>query len=384
MTRRLRIVHVCLRSVYTEGMSYQDNLLPDQNVLDGHEVTVIAGCEKYSDGKLVFASPEDRMTASGVRLIRLPMAPLGHPAITARFSRAEGLGALLKDISPDVVLYHGAAGLDLVTAALFKRRNPESRLFVDSHEDRHNSGTNQISLWIQYKIFNNALIRLTKKYTEKYLYISLESRDFLRDHYGLDETSMEFFPLGGVPVTLDVQDRTRLEIREREGLTPETFLVVHSGKLAPGKRTLELARAFAQLSREDACLIIIGSAEDAVLQGLQEIAQRDPRIRHLGWRGSKELMEYITAADLYAQPGTQSATLQSAICCGAPVLTYPHPSYRPFVQGNGFFVDGEEEIGRALERLSNDPALAAEMRERSRTIAHEQLGYKVIAERLYR
>ena len=49
----MRIIHVCLASHYTEGMNYQDNILPDVNSQDGHEVLIISDTQKYIDGKLV-------------------------------------------------------------------------------------------------------------------------------------------------------------------------------------------------------------------------------------------------------------------------------------------------------------------------------------------
>lgn len=381
--RRMKIVHVCLRSVYTEGMAYQDNLLPDQNVSDGHDVTVIAGCETYREGRIVYTPPSDHLTASGVRLIRLPMFPLLHPAITARFSRARGLRAALSAAEPDVILYHGAAGADLLTVAHYKRNHPECTLFVDSHEDHNNSGLSMVSRLVQYRLFNNTIIQLTRAYVEKYLYVSLESRDFLRRNYGLRDSEMAFFPLGGVPVEYDKQVSMRGEIRRKEGLAPETFVVLHSGKMGPEKRTLDLARAFSRVSRADACLLIIGSAEADVMDKLSQLMKEDSRIRYLGWRPASELLDYISAADLYAQPGTQSATLQAAICCGAPVLVYPHPSYRPFVQGNGFFAADEPQIHAALEALANDPALVERMRADSRRIAGELLSYSAIAKQMY-
>jgi hypothetical protein len=49
----MKILHACLASHYTEGMSYQDNLLPDQNAHDGHDVTVISDCYVYQNDRLV-------------------------------------------------------------------------------------------------------------------------------------------------------------------------------------------------------------------------------------------------------------------------------------------------------------------------------------------
>ena len=38
----MKIAHIGLASYFTENMTYQDNQLTNQNVLDGHEVLMIS------------------------------------------------------------------------------------------------------------------------------------------------------------------------------------------------------------------------------------------------------------------------------------------------------------------------------------------------------
>ena len=64
-------MHICFSSHYTEGMTYQDNQLPDQNSKDGHDVIVVSDSYSYQNGELVKVPEEDRLLNSGVRLIRL-------------------------------------------------------------------------------------------------------------------------------------------------------------------------------------------------------------------------------------------------------------------------------------------------------------------------
>ena len=58
------------------------------------------------------------------------------------------------------------------------------------------------------------------------------------------------------------------------------------------------------------------------------------------------------AADLYVQPGTCSVTAQNAICCGCPViLSSRYEGYHLFVQDNGWLVNTEDELYRALQEF---------------------------------
>lgn len=49
----MNIVHITLSGAYTEGMSYQDNFLTTQNLMDGHKTMIIANCTVFQNGELV-------------------------------------------------------------------------------------------------------------------------------------------------------------------------------------------------------------------------------------------------------------------------------------------------------------------------------------------
>ena len=66
----MRIAHVGLASYYTDGMTYQDNQLAEQNARDGHQVLYISNAEKYENGKIVATGYEDTNLDCGVHLVR--------------------------------------------------------------------------------------------------------------------------------------------------------------------------------------------------------------------------------------------------------------------------------------------------------------------------
>ena len=165
----MKILHICLASHYTEGMTYQDNLLPDQNAKDGHETIVVSDCYKYDNGKLVKVPEEDRVLESGVRLIRFEYTSIINKTLSSKIRKVKKLKQLLNKEKPDVILYHGVGGWELLTVSKFKKLNQSTKIYVDSHQDFNNSGTFKLSLALQYKIFNKALVNLTKDYIDKYL-----------------------------------------------------------------------------------------------------------------------------------------------------------------------------------------------------------------------
>src|SRR5690349_11752178 len=128
--RAVRIAHVCLAGAYTEGMSYQDNMLVDINRRDGHEVLVVSDCMKFQDNRLVETPPEDYLTANGARLVRLPFDWTGPRYLTNKIKRCSRLMPLLEEFAPDVILYHGVIGWELLTLGKYKEKYPETRIYV--------------------------------------------------------------------------------------------------------------------------------------------------------------------------------------------------------------------------------------------------------------
>lgn len=380
----MKILHVCLSSHYTEGMTYQDNLLPDQNAKDGHDVVVVSDCYKYCGPTLIKVEEEDQVLSSGVRLIRLRYDKIVNDFFSSKIRKTSSLAKLLEQIAPDVVLYHGVAGWELNTVAQYKKEYPHTKLYVDSHQDYNNSGLSWFSLFFQYKLFNRYIVKKTGKYVDKFLYVSYESGRFIREVYGLSDCNLEFYPLGGQIVDENVKNDFSKLIREKHGFDREDILVLHTGKLSKGKRTKELVGSLRLVRSRRIKLLIVGAIPEAEKEELEPLLSSDSRIYYLGWKSSEELIKYLCAADIYFQPGTQSATLQSAICAGTPVAVYPYESHKPYIKGNGFFVSDISDFVKAFEVILESPSILRGMSSKSYQVAREILDYRVLAARLYR
>ncbi|MBP6688406.1 MAG: glycosyltransferase family 4 protein [Hyphomonadaceae bacterium] len=383
MSKKLRIAHICLASSYTEGMNYQDNILPAQNRADGHEVLVVADCTCYSNGKKITVSALNKTLDDGVRLVRLPFAGRFMPAVVRERVRwTPGLRDVIKDFRPDVILYHGLVGVELLTVGGYKRENPGVRLYMDSHMDSHNSGQSAVSRLLQYKVMNRFLWNCIRGVVDKVFYVSYESRDFLHEIFRIPEQSMEFLPLGGFVKNSIDRARTREATRGRYGFSAREVVFLHSGKFNRLKKTLQLLRAFSRVDNSSYRLVLVGSFDEDIDTEAKALIDKDSRVSYLGWRSGAELQELLCASDCYVQPGTQSATLQSAICCALPVLIFPYSSHRPYMVGNGRFVADEAELAAALKEMESGE-VRSQMSASSLAIAEKLLDYRLIARRLY-
>jgi glycosyltransferase involved in cell wall biosynthesis len=380
----LKIAHICLASAFTEGMAYQENLLTAVHATDGHEVLIVSNCQSFSNAQIVNVAAEDRVLSNGVRLVRLPFDRVGSDFLTQKVKKCTRLAPLLDEFHPDVILYHGVIGWGMFTAANFVRNNPLSKLYIDSHEDRHNSGTNAISLFFQYKILTKFIIHKILSHIEKILYVTPETKDFLIEILAIPDRYLEYYPLGGIVVEDNERLKIRKTIRSNLSIEDDQIVYIHSGKLVEGKRTLELLTAFRNLRSKTARLLIVGSIPDHLKGAIESAISRDRRVQFLGWRNASDLRELMCASDAYLQPGTQSASLQNAICCGLPVLVSPDPSHVPLIDGNGYFVETIEDIEARLQGWCDDPQILKSMRQAALRLARELLDYQKLAARIYR
>ena len=380
----MKILHIGPASVYTEGMTYQDNLLPEQNVRDGHDVMFITAARTYKKSIIVTVPLEDTVLKNGVRLVRLPDKNLGVPKLSRLFNILEGLEDTIKNFAPDIILFHGISSFGLLTAAKYKKNNPNVKLYVDSHADDNNSARNLLSRNILHRMIWRTVARMIFPYTEKFLYVGTESGEFLKKYYKLNPKQLEFYPLGGILPLESEYWNTRNKIRERIGLKEQDILFVHSGKLDKLKRTEDILLAFQKCNYDNVKLIIIGDINEDLQDRLLKLIKENRRVLFLGWKSGAELREYLCAADVYVQPGSQSATMQTAMCLRCALMLYPHYSHLVYLKDNGFFVETIGNMVEIFNKFAANRDLTISMGAKSYEFAKCNLDYKVLANRLYR
>ena len=381
----MKIANCCLSNFYIDGWNYQENVLSKRNTDDGNEVRILASTETYIDNaRLGYVSPSSYFTEHGIPITRLPYKRIINHFVSSKLRAYVGLMRELTEFSPDVIFFHGLAAWALLTVARYKKKYPSVKLYTDSHEDFNNSARTFLSKNILYRLFYCTVLKKAYPQIDKIFYISLETKDFINQLYGLPDDKLEFYPLGGIIFDEDMRNNAKQKIREELKLSPEDVLFVHSGKLDKLKRTEELLRAFSAVQSPSLKLIIIGSIPDDMKQILLPLIEADNRVEFIGWKSSNELLEYLCACDLYLQPGSQSATMQNAICCGAPVMLYPHKSHMSYLDGNGWFVKTVEDMIRVFETIKGKKGILAQMSQNSQKVACELIDYKVLAERLYK
>jgi glycosyltransferase involved in cell wall biosynthesis len=379
----MKIVHLCLSNYYIDDFLYQENQLVRRHVADGHDVSVIASTETFDDkGEVVYGPPRSYMGFDGAPVIRLAYRR-GLPSVLARKVRAyPGVYRILSNLAPNVVVCHGPAGWELLTIARYVRDHPGVILHIDSHADAFNSAQSWASRHLLHGQFYRRILNRAMQVSGPLLCVAPSVMDFAREVYCLPADRIEFFPLGGEVLPAAKREARRAATRERLGITNEQILIVQSGKQGRAKKLPQSLRALAAVSDSRLRLAVAGLLQDDVRAEVEALMAQDTRVTFLGWQNPDQLTDLLCAADVYLQPGTQSATMQQALCCGCAVILDDIVSHAPYSQENGWFVDGEAALLKAL-RAVPEADLAA-MQARSLDFARRVLDYSAMAERLLR
>ncbi|WP_335682183.1 glycosyltransferase family 4 protein [Sphingorhabdus lutea] len=365
-------------------MSYQDNELPNQNAADGHEVLIICDTYKFENARVVKTKLERKQLKEGPYLIRLPFKKHLPEKLTFHLRWMDGLYNEIAAFKPDVILYHGAIGIELLTVKRYLKMHPKVTLYVDSHEDFYNSATSFISKWILHWMLHRSFLKRALPYITKILPINISSIRFLRDFYGVPEDLLEFYPLGGkVPDDTEYGEK-RARTRAALNINDNQILIVQSGKFEPRKKLAESLRAFAKVKGDNFQFRITGYFYPEVEEELNALIAADNRVQFLGWKTPDELGDILCAADLYSQPGTQSATMQMSIGMRCPVILDDEESHVPYIDGNGWLTGKNMTIEQAFADMAKNAENLDEMSRKSHAVALRLLDYKLLAARLYR
>lgn len=380
----MRILHLMLSNFYIDNANYQENVIPRQNKKDGHEVMIIASTEVFINNiSIGYTQPGSYVNEDGISVIRLPYKFFFNTYISKKIRAYRNLYNSIEEFSPDVILFHGAAAYALIEVKKFKKKNPQVRFLVDSHEDLQNSGTNFLSKHILHKIFYRLIVQNCLPYIEKVLYITYETSIFLKNVYGIPKNKLHFFPLGGSIPAPPEREQIRKKIRSELNINEDQILVIHSGKLDEKKRTIEIIQAFRLVPDQNLQLVIIGSMVDKVSESTIPIINSDNRIQYLGWLNSKLLQNYLCAGDLYVQLGGQSATMQSALCCGCAAALYPFESHKFLLGDSVFYVKNMNDLAEVFKKVSLDKSLLEKKRKETFDLAKNILDYDKISSLLY-
>lgn len=362
----MKICNVVISNFYKEGYGYQENILPQKQMQNGHDVCIIT-C--YNNGK---QAPCEYINDRGVRVVVLSKKQSWLqriPVLTAGVDKSIGLYESLVKECPDVIFAHGIYAHDYRWIIKYKKEHPNVKLFVDNHADYYNnkgynSITGKLTRFLYIKPMHNKITPLV----EKYWGVVPWRVKFLREIYGLPVEKTDLLIMGGDENLVDWRNREiiKSEIRRKYNVPENAFLVVSGGKIDRAKNFDKLIDAVIALNNKNVFLLLFGNIE-ADMDYLKTF--KNTQIIFTGWLPSDDAYLLFLAADLGFFPGTHSVLWEQACLCGLPCVFKDWDSGFNHVDRNGncFLLKSPDQnnILDTLKRLTEDKELYQSMRNRA-------------------
>lgn len=379
----MTILFIGMASAYTNGMTYQDQMLVAQCLKKGHEVFFVSDAHEFTGGKLHEVEERERILDNGLHLIQVKYDYIVCDLLTNKLRECKKIKGIIEKISPNIIYIHGPNSIAIKHVLRYKEKHPEVKLMVDSHADYYTSGTNFISRWLLHgkiykRIYNDCI-----KYADKLYCISVNCMRFAEEVYKIPKDKIELYSLGGICLEEGKCMELRHRIRTELGYDENTTVFMQIGKMDEKKCLLEALESFTHFDNEKWRYVVIGNIEESIQEAFAKYLEQDKRIRYLGWKTGEEIIEYLAACDLYMQPGKVSAIAQNAMCMGVAVCLRNLEDYQIFVQGNGWLIDSPEEVDDVFRQIENQVADLKSFGKVSRKVARELLDYEKLAQKIY-
>lgn len=382
----MKIIHLCAADRFADNHSYQVNNLIKFHKIMGLTVEVIASCDTFNEqGEFVHNHfPGTYIGENDVKITRLPFKK--DNVIYWKLKRFVGLYEAISKAAPDIIFVHGGQFLDIDQVVKYVKWHPEVVVYVDNHADFSNSATNWVSRNILHKIVWKHCLTKIEPYTKKYYGVLPVRVDFLRRVYGLPANKCELLVMGADDELVEeaANPRIRTDVREKNNVEPDDFLIMTGGKIDQWKtQTLFLMEAVQNIKSEKVKLIVFGSVAPELKDKVNSLAD-GVKVRYIGWVRSKDSYKYFAAADLVVFPGRHSVFWEQVTGQGLPMLVKDWPgTHHIDLGGNVIFLkeDGVKEIQDRIQYLVDHPDEYAQMKLVAQKKGMQAFSYKNIAAR---
>jgi 1,2-diacylglycerol 3-alpha-glucosyltransferase len=355
----MKIVHICLCGAMTDGFNYQENVITKYHKKMGNDVTIIASQWIWnSDGKLKRTYKTDYINEDGVKMVRLSIK---HGTVNSRLKTYPDLYGAVEKERPDILFIHDCQFLDIRKLALYAKRHPNVKVYVDNHVDYSNGAHG----WFSRNLLHKGLWRFCVKKIEPYVtkfYGVLPARvDFLKEMYDLPANKCELLVMGADDELVEKAANPKImkETRISLGIHGNDFLIITGGKIDEWKtQTLLLMEAIQNISAERVRLIVFGSVSDNLKEKVNALVD-DVKIQYVGWLSSEESYNLFGAADLVVFPGRHSVYWEQVAGQGIPMIVKDWPgTHHIDLGGNVLFLeqDKAQEIQGKIQELLDSPS----------------------------
>ncbi|MBQ7604783.1 MAG: glycosyltransferase family 4 protein [Clostridia bacterium] len=315
----MKIVHIAASAPYNDYWGYQDNLLPKYHVRLGHDVTVLTTNLRTEGGEVREGPCGDYVLSDGVRVIRFRRKDYGNHILNNLTERI-AVFDVLKDISPDVIFFHGLVSSSIYDAVKYKKKiNPSCVIIQDNHLDpgNHADGASGIKRRV-IRAFHRMRVKRTISAISKVYGVTPRRKRYSEEYFGVpkEKTGVLIMGADDDAVRLAEKQTIRDRIRGQYGISDDAFLIVTGGKIDEPKKIHLLMEAVRGM--KDVKLLVFGSVAPGFEERFEEA--RNDNVIFTGWISSEKTYDYFLASDLSFFPGTHSVLWEQACACKVPCV----------------------------------------------------------------
>lgn len=233
--------------------------------------------------------------------------------------------------------------------AYWGKRNT-SRVILLEHGTAH-MDLNQVWLNQLGQFYEHILMKYIKRYISDFYGVSLACNKWL-EHFGI-------YGKGVFYNAINLEDLKRIKpyYREKLGIEKEKVIISFAGRLLEAKGIRKLCKAFEELDKEKACLIIAGDGE------LYSELKR--QYRDVFWLGAvehKKVISLLNETDIFVLPtdypeGFPTGVLEAAMC-GCCIITTDAGGTKELIANHSYGIlmkeNSVKELKENLERLLNN------------------------------
>ena len=317
---KIKILHVTPLSNYTDGLQYQDNLLPKYHKKLGYEVTILTGDTYYDFNgqiKIAESGKKDFMNSDGILVTR--MKRKRGIIYLGPFKRFKNILNEISNISPDILFIHGVQFVDVIKISDYAKKN-KVQLYFDNHADFSNSASSKLSLYLLHKLLWKYISKKVSSKTKYFFGVTPARVDFLRDVYGISINKIKFLPLGADDELVNkCVGYNKMKLISKYGLPDESKLIVSGGKFDLNKiGILGLIKSIRFLPKNYS-IILFGSISQNI-KNLIEPYITESQVVFLGWLGAEETYEVLSSADIVFFPSKHSVLFEVTAALGKPMI----------------------------------------------------------------
>lgn len=378
----MKIVHICM-SQYSDGWTYQENLLTKYHKILGYDVEVITSMFCYKEGKLVEDTRTDFIDINGVKVNRLKKKSSG---LLGKVLLYEHFYETLETIRADIIFSHGCQYKDTVNVIKYIKKYPKTKLFVDNHADFTNSATNFFSFNILHKIIWRHYAQILVPYTEKFWGVLPARVDFLTNVYGIPKTKCDLLVMGADDELVEMAgtEEKIKSLRNKYKISENDFLIVTGGKIDKAKiQTVNLMEVVSKIKEDNIKLMVFGAIDAEIKDQVMQWVDGN-KVMYVGWVTPEQSYQYFAAADLVVFPGRHSVFWEQVVGQGIPMIVKDWTgTHHVDVGGNVQFLkcSNTDEIRTLILKIYNNKEQYSDMKDVAQNKGKEVFSYKKISQR---